>query len=304
MRAFRETRAVSILDIEQAGERHEAFAVAGEPYVVEVSRRDKAALEFAHLEAWLRDWREECWVSPSGAFLYLNDARLDPHRAPSERSQPEGRYHSFVLPLPEIIDRITNPGARAPLVAAGEVVYWYCGRVHAELRAQLGSLPAPMDGCEDQGAWLSQAGAITTLHYDQTPGFLVQLQGRKRVVLAPITADLYPFPVTDWRTRSSQVIDLPGVDLEQYPNFARSHCWEVELEPGQVLFVPNPIWHWVESLEASLSLTLKQRAPALAATWRSIEYAFGDEAYLRQLSAPQRAAVLAIFERDYLGSLR
>lgn len=47
----------------------------------------------------------------------------------------------------------------------------------------------------------------------------------------------------------------------RFPEFAEAHPLEVTLEPGDVLFVPNHWWHFVEAVETSLSVNVWLEAP-------------------------------------------
>lgn len=47
----------------------------------------------------------------------------------------------------------------------------------------------------------------------------------------------------------------------RFPRFAGAHPLEVTLKPGDVLFVPNHWWHFVEAVETSLSINVWLEAP-------------------------------------------
>ena len=87
------------------------------------------------------------------------------------------------------------------------------------------------------------------LHYDHNPNLHVQLVGRKRFILfAPSDWPyLYPFPVhADFDRRSQLNLDAP--DTAAFPKWERARGLIVELEPGDVLYIPPLWWHHVQTL--------------------------------------------------------
>ncbi|PYP91103.1 MAG: hypothetical protein DMG65_08870 [Candidatus Angelobacter sp. Gp1-AA117] len=51
-------------------------------------------------------------------------------------------------------------------------------------------------------------------------------------------------------------VDPESLDFSQYPLMRDVDVLEVTLNPGDLLFVPLGWWHWVKSLEISISLSL------------------------------------------------
>ena len=100
----------------------------------------------------------------------------------------------------------------------------------------------------------SVPGAVTRLHYDHYDNLYVQLRGRKRfVLLAPLQAKgLYPFPMhhpLDQRSRVHvDAIPTDGATRQGlYPRLDATVGFEVDLGPGDVLFIPHHWWHHVET---------------------------------------------------------
>lgn len=42
-------------------------------------------------------------------------------------------------------------------------------------------------------------------------------------------------------------VDLDKPDLNRFPRFGEIRGMEVALEPGEVLYIPNYWWHYIES---------------------------------------------------------
>ncbi len=102
--------------------------------------------------------------------------------------------------------------------------------------------------------WIGPAGTLTSLHHDLTDNLLVQLVGRKRVIMASPaeTGKLYNNVAV-----FSDIPDLtdPGLDLSVYPKLADIRLLDVTLEPGEGLFLPVGWWHQVVALDFSVSMT-------------------------------------------------
>ena len=68
----------------------------------------------------------------------------------------------------------------------------------------------------------------------------------------------------------SQLLTLPltccffrdACRVRRYPQFAEARPLVVTLEPGDVLYVPNHWWHFVEAVETSMSVNVWLEAPS------------------------------------------
>lgn len=96
-------------------------------------------------------------------------------------------------------------------------------------------------------------GSKVRLHFDLDMShlFLNQFQGIKRVVLFPhaYSKNLYHQPFT-----VASFIDVNNPDYERYPALKYVKGYEVFLQPGETLFIPSGVWHYVEYTEASFSI--------------------------------------------------
>lgn len=102
--------------------------------------------------------------------------------------------------------------------------------------------------------WLGSKGNVSSLHFDRPNNFLVQLHGRKRLVLfAPQEhARLYPSPTISHFSR----VDIEQPDLAQFPAYADAQGYEVVLEAGDTLYMPPFWWHQVYSESTSVSISV------------------------------------------------
>jgi ribosomal protein L16 Arg81 hydroxylase len=50
-------------------------------------------------------------------------------------------------------------------------------------------------------------------------------------------------------------VDGGAIDVERYPSVEHARVIECTLEPGELLFLPIGWWHYVEALDASVTMT-------------------------------------------------
>jgi hypothetical protein len=99
--------------------------------------------------------------------------------------------------------------------------------------------------------WIGAGGSVTPLHYDESNVMFVQVVGRKRFALAPFEA--YPFMYNHVGVFSEA--RSPDADRQRFPNLSGvSFAW-IDVEPGDVLFIPLGWWHYVTSFEQSISVS-------------------------------------------------
>jgi hypothetical protein len=101
--------------------------------------------------------------------------------------------------------------------------------------------------------WIGPEGTFTPLHFDLTNNLLAQVVGRKRLLIAPPseTSNLYNHVHV-----FSQVHDITDpAQLQRYPLAANARFFEVEIGPGDLLFIPVGWWHQVRASEFSITLT-------------------------------------------------
>eukprot|EP00940_MAST-03C_sp_MAST-3C-sp2_P002982 g2982.t1 len=113
------------------------------------------------------------------------------------------------------------------------------------------------DDTVDINAWFGPARTISSLHHDPKHNLLCQVVGRKYVRLyeAKYSSDLYPRQGVLSNTSSVDVEGDPSVTRRSFPRFASVPYKECVLEPGDALYIPAGMWHYVRSLTKSFSVS-------------------------------------------------
>ena len=153
----------------------------------------------------------------------------------------------------------------------------------------------PDDRKTDVLVWVGPAGTCLDFHKDNhTPldgnqNLLCQLLGRKRILLVSPLDDSRMYPAVQ-RPGDYLRSQVRLERLEDFPLFARATLHETEVGPGDMLYIPAHWWHYVRSLETSMTVTFWWRAS------RIIEL-------LRQFKEAARAGSLADFLDRHHGTL-
>jgi hypothetical protein len=139
--------------------------------------------------------------------------------------------------------------------------HYYFGPVPSQLKRDISPNTLLFNTERDHKAgkqfvWVSSAGMITHTHFDQDHNIYVQLVGRKRFTLWPPEQHelLYMFPRVHPMWHKSRV-NYQDVDTAAFPAFPRARGVQVELGPGDMLYMPPYTWHYVETLSPSVSLS-------------------------------------------------
>lgn len=105
--------------------------------------------------------------------------------------------------------------------------------------------------------WASVRGAVSPTHYDRDASLLVQIAGRKRMLLFPPDQleCLLCYPEQHLLRRRARV-NLAAVE-EDGGLRSRLCAIEVMLEPGDAVFFPPEWAHYTESLSPSMSVTTR-----------------------------------------------
>lgn len=103
------------------------------------------------------------------------------------------------------------------------------------------------------------AGSDVRLHFDidMSHVFITQFGGVKRITLFEQSQSkyLYKLPFT-----THSAVDMSDIDYEKYPAVKLAQGFQTDLKPGETLFMPSGIWHYIQYTEGSFSLSLRALA--------------------------------------------
>lgn len=104
---------------------------------------------------------------------------------------------------------------------------------------------------ERQFLWIGPKGIVTPLHHDLTNNIFIQIYGKKRFRLIP--ANQVPYLYN--KTHVFSEVDLLHPDFTKHPLFKRINVLEIDVLPGDCVFIPIGWWHHVVGESASISLS-------------------------------------------------
>tara|TARA_R110002167_G_scaffold10353_6_gene47660 strand:- start:1115 stop:1951 length:837 start_codon:yes stop_codon:yes gene_type:complete len=105
-------------------------------------------------------------------------------------------------------------------------------------------------------AWIGPSGTISGFHADTANNMYAQIKGKKMFIICStkFNENMYPSDKHIFEAVASHV-DINNFDPEKYPKFMDSEFIKVILEPGDVMFLPQKYWHYVQSLDTSISIS-------------------------------------------------
>lgn len=123
------------------------------------------------------------------------------------------------------------------------------------------SIDADDDSIWAPTVWLSHPGVVAQTHYDTQHNFFTQILGVKRVTLFPPRQEVYLYPNIHRSFRQSQARLERGGDALLFPELVSAEtALQVDLHPGQTLYIPPNWFHRVESLTLALSISVPSPA--------------------------------------------
>jgi hypothetical protein len=159
------------------------------------------------------------------------------------------------------IDRVAAISLyRMGLTVQFEDIAPYVTPVATELRRlefELGVNP----GAAQASVFASPVSEGLSAHFDAQDIFSIQLRGRKRFHIAPVTELRYPSGI-QFVPGSEPFDDLYPQASGGFPEAARADFRCVEMAPGSVLFMPRGTWHYTESDGDSMSVSIGLYTPA------------------------------------------
>lgn len=114
-------------------------------------------------------------------------------------------------------------------------------------------------GAAGSYVYLAPAGQFSDLHFDRDGTHVLNLQmfGRKRFTLFPPAAGRFLCPIMHWGG-----VKLRGLSPERFAGFlAYAGGANVELQPGEAIYIPPFYWHHIEYLDHALGVGIRFGPP-------------------------------------------
>lgn len=115
--------------------------------------------------------------------------------------------------------------------------------------------------------WLGPKGTVTPLHHDKHTILFTQVYGSKHFKMIPS----FELNKVYNRDRYYSMVDATNVDGARFPKFLEASVADVTVHPGDMLLIPAGWWHWVRSLDVSISVTFSAFAiPEKNTEWKCL----------------------------------
>ena len=118
------------------------------------------------------------------------------------------------------------------------------------------SIFADLNTINDVTAWIGPEGTISGFHADTGKNMYAQIKGRKMFILSSTKYNKQMYPSDKYINGAvASKIDINNITPEKFPELNNVKFNKVILEPGDVLHVPSKWWHYVKSLDTSISIS-------------------------------------------------
>ncbi|ACM29251.1 cupin-like domain-containing protein [Rhizobium rhizogenes] len=99
--------------------------------------------------------------------------------------------------------------------------------------------------------WLGPALSSTPMHRDLGNVYMAQIAGRKLIRMVPSKEIQFIYNEIGYHSEA----DFDNLALDKFPLLRNAHIMEFTLHPGEFLFIPVGWWHFVKSLDTTITVT-------------------------------------------------
>lgn len=110
---------------------------------------------------------------------------------------------------------------------------------------------------EEYYFFMGDENTHTGLHCEITESVAIQIVGKKKWILIAPEERIFIYPIAKRYNHFLTNLNPENVDKNQYPLFKYAKRYEVDLEPGDVLWFPAYYWHYVRNLSPSIGVAYK-----------------------------------------------
>jgi len=214
------------------------------------------------LRGYISEWKASSWTFQSLANL-LGSQKTDVRFGPIGQTKKEIDCEHRTVGFDEFLDWISRLQCKTLedidiSTNWGYLSYKHFENIDADLSDEIDfSQFVVEENSSKPVLWVGSEGAHTPGHYD-TYGynFVAQIHGVKRWILAPPHSSPYLYPTRIPFEESSVFSEVDFHDITSFPQIHQAELFRINLMPGDVLYVPHHWWHFVETMEASISVNL------------------------------------------------
>ena len=162
-----------------------------------------------------------------------------------------------------------NPWERPASISSDELVYMAQNDLP---RALYPDIEIPAFCCQEEDThqvghgrlysvmwWLGPRACVSPLHFDPLDNLLMQFVGRKVVwLLDPNPGGMWHYAGHDGQQANTSPVNPEAVDTARYPRFLQEGpvAQRCVLHPGDMLYIPSKWWHYVRSVDTSVSVNV------------------------------------------------
>nr|VFK55122.1 MAG: Ribosomal protein L16 Arg81 hydroxylase, contains JmjC domain [Candidatus Kentron sp. TUN]VFK61083.1 MAG: Ribosomal protein L16 Arg81 hydroxylase, contains JmjC domain [Candidatus Kentron sp. TUN] len=172
----------------------------------------------------------------------------------TSRDQFQGRLFTDAqkvdMPFPRFLDRLSLP--------EGKTDYFVAAFQFPELLADMPDIEisSVFRIQHRQRMIMTRGGNYIAFHYDWYQNLLCQVAGGKTLILADITGTPNMSRMIETEYTNYSPINLIDPNVAQYPDFAKTSLIRVDLEEGDLLYLPPFWWHTVESRDRNIAISI------------------------------------------------
>ncbi|WP_418603853.1 cupin-like domain-containing protein [Hwangdonia sp.] len=108
----------------------------------------------------------------------------------------------------------------------------------------------------DVTAWIGPSNTVSGFHNDTGKNMYAQIKGKKMFIISSTKFNKKMYPSAKYINGAiASQVDINNFDESKFPKFKEVEFLSVTLEPGDVLHVPSKWWHYVQSLDTSISIS-------------------------------------------------
>ena len=211
----------------------------------------KFDIKIDHKPYLVKDYATEWYAFKNWSFDFLK--KLDPTRSVNVTSGNANTSDKHIISyqFEDYINKITSSSTAAYLSAFHIFKRYPKLKKHVDYEM----IKSKSIFCHPI-AWIGPKGSITGFHADWSENLNVQIKGTKLFYIVSPEYNEYMY-VNDRYERASSTsrVDLKNCDKSRFPLFEKAKIIKVILDEGDAIYIPRGWWHYVESLEPSISVS-------------------------------------------------